>query len=261
MSTLNFEPDYRNIELYSHLVAQKIIGQNQPPADLKSKSDIDECEYLDHNFLEQECHYLELEEGDDNEENYYTTIKEPKSTHSKCITFSVVVCILLIIALTILLSAFFLKSHLFAKQHNFTICESSNYQNRLACQREFVRKMAIDAWHAYRKYSWGQPALKPVSKKANFDWFGFSSGYTIVSAMSTFHTMGLWDQWQEGKRWIENDLKFSDINVNLTTTLIVTDYIGALLSAYALSGEKVFKNKAVEIGNIIKRAFNTTSGI
>lgn len=254
MSNLNFEPDYRNIERYSYLFKQS-------QADLNLKNDNekdDDCEYLDHSNLEQECHYLELEDGDDNEENYYATIKEPR-THSKCITFSAIICILIIIALTILLSGFLLKSH-FTNPQNFTICDSTK-TNRLVCQREFIRQMVIDAWTSYRKFAWGQPALKPISKKASFNWFGVSSGYTIVSAMSTLHTMGLWEQWQEGKRWIENDLKFSAIDVNLTTTLIVTDYIGALLSAYALSGDEIFKNKAVEIGDIIKKAFNTTSGI
>jgi hypothetical protein len=60
----------------------------------------------------------------------------------------------------------------------------------------------------------------------------------------------------EARDWVEESLSF-DVgkNVNLFETTIRV--LGGLLSAYHLSGEQVFLNKAEELGNILLVGFKT----
>lgn len=113
------------------------------------------------------------------------------------------------------------------------------------------------AWKGYKAHAWGHDNLKPISGGYS-DWF--SLGLTLVDALDTMYIMGLADEYQEARNWIDTELQFNkNQEVNLFETTIRV--LGGLLSAYHLSGDEMFLNKSLDLGNRLMPAFKTPSGI
>lgn len=85
-------------------------------------------------------------------------------------------------------------------------------------------------------------------------------GATIVDALDTLYIMGLHDEFMDGQRWIEDNLDFS-VNSEVSVFEVNIRFIGGLLAAYYLSGEEIFKTKAVQLAEKLLPAFNTPTGI
>ncbi|RMB91301.1 hypothetical protein DUI87_32440 [Hirundo rustica rustica] len=85
-------------------------------------------------------------------------------------------------------------------------------------------------------------------------------GATVIDALDTLYIMELEEEFQEAKQWVE---KSFDLNVNGEASLFEVNirYIGGLLATYYLTGEEVFKSKALELGEKLLPAFNTPTGI
>ncbi|KAJ7991482.1 hypothetical protein DPEC_G00284330 [Dallia pectoralis] len=128
-------------------------------------------------------------------------------------------------------------------------------------RREKVKEMMKFAWDSYKRYAWGENELQPLSRNGNdARTFGGLRGASIVDSLDTLFIMGLDDEYQEAKEWVENSL---NLNVGGEASLFEVNirYVGGLLSAYYLTGEEVFKRKAVELGMKLLPAFNTSTGI
>ncbi|KAJ8760005.1 hypothetical protein K2173_010861 [Erythroxylum novogranatense] len=125
-------------------------------------------------------------------------------------------------------------------------------------RREKVRDAMIHAWNSYEKYAWGNDELQPQSKNGVNSFGGL--GATLIDALDTLYIMGLEEQFQRAREWVANALDFNkdyDASVFETTIRVV----GGLLSAYDLSGDKVFLEKAKDITDRLLPAWNTPSGI
>ncbi|KHJ86567.1 glycosyl hydrolase family 47 [Oesophagostomum dentatum] len=110
------------------------------------------------------------------------------------------------------------------------------------------------AWQGYRKFAWGHDQLKPVSGGYS-DWF--NTGLTIVDALDTAIIMGLKEEASQATEWIRDSLSFEKDNyVNLFETTIRT--LGGLLSAYHLTGDKMFVAKADDLGDRLLAAFTNS---
>ncbi|KAL6090643.1 hypothetical protein STEG23_028364, partial [Scotinomys teguina] len=124
-----------------------------------------------------------------------------------------------------------------------------------------VSQMMNHAWNNYKRYAWGLNELKPISKEGHSSsLFGNIKGATIVDALDTLFIMGMKTEFQEAKSWIK---KYLDFNVNAEVSVFEVNirFVGGLLSAYYLSGEEIFRKKAVELGVKLLPAFHTPSGI
>uniref|UniRef100_A0AAY4DP91 alpha-1,2-Mannosidase n=1 Tax=Denticeps clupeoides TaxID=299321 RepID=A0AAY4DP91_9TELE len=123
-------------------------------------------------------------------------------------------------------------------------------------------QMMKHAWDSYRQYGWGHNELKPLAKKGHStNIFGNSQmGATIVDALDTLYIMGLHDEFKDGQEWIEQNLDFS-VNAEVSVFEVNIRFIGGLLAAYYLSGQEVFKVKAVQLAEKLLPAFNTPTGI
>ncbi|XP_017480326.1 PREDICTED: endoplasmic reticulum mannosyl-oligosaccharide 1,2-alpha-mannosidase [Rhagoletis zephyria] len=113
------------------------------------------------------------------------------------------------------------------------------------------------SWSGYKKYAWGHDNLKPLSQGSH-DWFGL--GLTIVDSLDTMYIMGLEDEFNEGREWVNNFLTF-DINRDVNLFEVTIRVLGGLLSAYHLSGDKMFLTKSIELGNRMLPCFLSASGI
>uniref|UniRef100_A0A8C1QNX7 alpha-1,2-Mannosidase n=1 Tax=Cyprinus carpio TaxID=7962 RepID=A0A8C1QNX7_CYPCA len=85
-------------------------------------------------------------------------------------------------------------------------------------------------------------------------------GATIVDALDTLYIMGLHDEFKDGQEWIKQNLDFS-VNAEVSVFEVNIRFIGGLLAAYYLSGQEVFKVKAVQLAEKLLPAFNTPTGI
>ncbi|CAN6276854.1 unnamed protein product [Urochloa humidicola] len=125
-------------------------------------------------------------------------------------------------------------------------------------RREKVKEAMQHAWHSYVKYAWGMDELQPQSKNGINSFGGL--GATLVDSLDTLYIMGLKDEFQKARDWVAESLDFDkdyDASVFETTIRVV----GGLLSAYDLSGDKVFLDKAKDITDRLLPAWDTTSGI
>ncbi|KAH1240327.1 Mannosyl-oligosaccharide 1,2-alpha-mannosidase MNS1 [Glycine max] len=149
-------------------------------------------------------------------------------------------------------------------------------------RREKVKEAMLHAWGSYEKYAWGQDELQPQSKNGVNSFGGL--GATLIDSLDTLYIMGLNEQFQKAREWVANSLDFNkDYEASVFETTIrllykTTDIVflifffvgrfppksrvvGGLLSAYDLSGDKVFLNKAIEIADRLLPAWNTPTGI
>ncbi|XP_078605184.1 endoplasmic reticulum mannosyl-oligosaccharide 1,2-alpha-mannosidase-like isoform X3 [Branchiostoma floridae x Branchiostoma japonicum] len=124
-------------------------------------------------------------------------------------------------------------------------------------QQKAVVEAFKHAWKGYKQYAWGHDELKPISKAAS-DWFGL--GLTIVDSLDTMWIMGLMEEFEEARRWVEKDLVLKkNVDVNLFETTIRV--LGGLLSAFHLSNDGLFLEKARELGDRLMPCFNSPSKI
>uniref|UniRef100_A0A2C9VM27 alpha-1,2-Mannosidase n=1 Tax=Manihot esculenta TaxID=3983 RepID=A0A2C9VM27_MANES len=125
-------------------------------------------------------------------------------------------------------------------------------------RREKVKEAMLHAWTCYEKYAWGHDELQPQTRNG-IDSFG-GLGATLVDSLDTLFIMGLHEQFQRARDWIANSL---DFNKNYDASVFETSIrvVGGLLSAYDLSGDKIFLDKARDIADRLLPAWNTPSGI
>lgn len=97
------------------------------------------------------------------------------------------------------------------------------------------------AWKNYRKFAWGHDNLKPESM-AYGDWFGL--GMSITDSLSTMMIMGMHEHVEEARAWVASSFR-ADIDINVSLFEVSIRVVGGLLSAYYLSGDDIYMNKAV----------------
>ena len=130
-------------------------------------------------------------------------------------------------------------------------------------RRDYIVKMMKHAWQGYSSYAWGKNEVRPVSKRVNFKTvFGFNdAGATIVDAMDTLFIMGLKEDFELGRKWIASNLNVSIFTDKVNMFEVNIRYVGSLLSLYALTGDEMFKLKAIDFADSMLPAFDTPTGL
>jgi mannosyl-oligosaccharide alpha-1,2-mannosidase len=147
---------------------------------------------------------------------------------------------------------------------NETLSKSSaSNDGEAKFRRNFIKDMMKHAWHGYANHAWGYNEVRPVSKRPNKgSIFGDEKmGATIVDAIDTLYLMGLKDEYLAARTWIELNLDFNKFDADLSVFETNIRYVGGLLSIYALTLDKMFLNKAVQIADKLLPAFDTPSGV
>ncbi|CAG0915466.1 unnamed protein product [Notodromas monacha] len=142
--------------------------------------------------------------------------------------------------------------------------ELSLAQTKVALVEEQCKnQMMVHAWRNYAEFAWGENELRPVTRTGHSAGiFGKSKlGATIVDAMDTLYIMGLSEEFEEGRKWIQSDLTLEGLNTYISVFETNIRFVGGLLSCYALTGDEMFKEKAVHIADKLLPAFNSPSGI
>ena len=99
------------------------------------------------------------------------------------------------------------------------------------------------AWKAYVDYAWGKDEVNPLSHTGTANYFDL--GLTLVDSLDTMWLMGLTDEFRKAKDWVMTtmDIERNQHSVSLFETNIRV--LGGLLSAFHLTGDGMFLDKAV----------------
>ena len=82
----------------------------------------------------------------------------------------------------------------------------------------------------------------------------------IIDALDTMHIMGLTSEYEHARLWIADSLSFDQSGL-LNAFEVTIRVLGGLLSAYYLSLDPLFLDKAVDLADRIMPIFETPSGI
>lgn len=99
------------------------------------------------------------------------------------------------------------------------------------------------AWKAYKTYAWGHDELKPMAKSYS-EWFNL--GLTLVDSLDTMYIMGLDKEFDEAREWVATSMNLG-VNKDVNLFECTIRVLGGLLSAHHLTGDEMFKDKAVKI--------------
>eukprot|EP00823_Brevimastigomonas_motovehiculus_P008446 TRINITY_DN7738_c0_g1_i1.p1 TRINITY_DN7738_c0_g1~~TRINITY_DN7738_c0_g1_i1.p1 ORF type:complete len:621 (+),score=169.12 TRINITY_DN7738_c0_g1_i1:79-1941(+) len=149
-------------------------------------------------------------------------------------------------------------------------------------KRIAVREAMQHAYHAYEGTCFGQDELEPLTKSC-FNWL--YQGLSIVDAMDTLQIMQLEEEYSRGRQWIANELRFRNRPLDISLFETVIRVLGGLMATYQLSSlpptafvspsdpayaslssapkeaDRMFLDKAKELGETLLPAFNTPTGI
>ncbi|KAJ1966301.1 hypothetical protein IWQ62_002459 [Dispira parvispora] len=125
-------------------------------------------------------------------------------------------------------------------------------------RRQAVRRVTQRAWQAYITHARGFDELRPVGCEG-VDNFG---GLRImaIDSLDTLWMMGLENEFWEAVE-LARGVNFTQVDGDLSFFETGIRVLGGLISAYELSQVQVLKDRAVEIGDVLLRAFDTPTGL
>ncbi|ESZ93600.1 glycoside hydrolase family 47 protein [Sclerotinia borealis F-4128] len=120
-----------------------------------------------------------------------------------------------------------------------------------------VKEEFLKSWSGYKKYAWGHDELSPVSSKFRDPFCGWAA--TLVDGLDTLWIMGLFDEFEEAVRVVENIDFTTTPRMDIPVFETTIRYLGGLLAAFDVSGGKfqVLLDKATELAEILMGAFDT----
>ena len=131
-------------------------------------------------------------------------------------------------------------------------------QNSLSYKASEVKGEMLRSWTAYKTYAWGDDVLLPISKKG-FNWYEESLGISPIDAYSTLSVMGLHKEAKEIERYAISMDWNKDIYVQVFEVNI--RILGGLLAIYDNTKNPEILEKAIDFGNRLLPAFESSTGI
>ena len=128
-------------------------------------------------------------------------------------------------------------------------------------KRDHVKLMMKHAWDGYVKYSWGANELRPISRKPHINSIYGSAklGATIVDSLDTLFIMEMMDEFNAAKDWVDKEMDLNMADTELSLFEVNIRLVGGLLSAFALTGEELFRERALQVGERLLPAFDGVS--
>ncbi|RUS23786.1 glycoside hydrolase [Jimgerdemannia flammicorona] len=129
-----------------------------------------------------------------------------------------------------------------------------------ADRQNAVKEAFLFAWNGYKTYSWGYDENRPVSNISSNSRYGW--GATIVDSLDTLWLMGLKEEFALARKHVAK-IDWRNTSGKHLVGAFETNirYIGGLLSAYDLSDDRLFLDKAVELANLLLPIFDSPTGL
>ncbi|EQC31484.1 hypothetical protein SDRG_10660 [Saprolegnia diclina VS20] len=136
-------------------------------------------------------------------------------------------------------------------------------EDQLDARRSAIKAAMQHAWGGYESRAFGADEVSPVSGNRRQNVWG-GIGVTLVDALDTLYIMGMKDEFQRARDWVANELDFIHLGVDGGTISIFEVTIrelGGLLSAYDLSQDPIFKERAIELADLLAPAYDAAEGV
>lgn len=127
-------------------------------------------------------------------------------------------------------------------------------------RRDMVRDAFKASWDDYAKNAWGYDVYAPIKGKGKNMKNDGPLGWIIVDSLDSLILMDLKDQLDDARSWVKMELNF-DMDEKVHTFETTIRMLGGLLSAFYLTDDEVYSEKAVHLGNKLLVAFNTQTGL
>jgi len=125
-------------------------------------------------------------------------------------------------------------------------------EREVADRRRAVKAAMEHAWGNYVKYAWGQDELQPITRDGK-NWMGQGQGASIIDSLDTLYLMGMKDEFKRARDWVASfDFMMGGHVSTFENTIRI---LGGLLSAYDLSLDPIFLEKAQQVGDGLAKAF------
>ncbi|KAL7931295.1 glycoside hydrolase family 47 protein [Trichoderma chlorosporum] len=137
-----------------------------------------------------------------------------------------------------------------------SFAKESSEARKIRLERQLaVKDVFSKCWASYREHAWTADELAPVSGGKKNPFGGWAA--TLVDALDTLWIMGMkpeFDAAVDAAHAIDfTKTALEEVNVFETNIR----YLGGFLSAYDLSGDSRLLDKAVEVGEMLYKAFDT----
>ncbi len=122
--------------------------------------------------------------------------------------------------------------------------------------------MMKHAWAGYARFASESDQLQPLTRSGvNFSACDHSLALTAVDAVDILYMMGLHGEYQEARALVEKNVVLSGCH-SASLFEVNIRILGGLLSAYALTADRMFLERAKDVGGrLIKGAFADPSTI
>ncbi|KAI0640197.1 glycoside hydrolase [Trametes polyzona] len=127
-------------------------------------------------------------------------------------------------------------------------------------KRDAVVAAFKHAWLAYERDAMGADEYHPISGEGTNLTEAGGIGYTVVDSVDTMLIMGLHDEYARARDWIANKMSF-DRDAEFNTFETTIRVLGGLLSAYTLSKDPMYLDKAKDLADRMMPAFDTPHGL
>lgn len=135
--------------------------------------------------------------------------------------------------------------------------ESRSQRHQRETRRVAVRDTFKRSWDSYKEFAWAQDELRPVTAEGEESFGGW--GATLVDSLDTLWIMGLREDFDEAVEAVAS-IDFGKTNLTTVSVFETTiRYLGGLLSAYDMSGKPILLETAIQLGEMLYRAFDTTN--
>ncbi|KAI0964590.1 hypothetical protein AcW1_001376 [Taiwanofungus camphoratus] len=127
-------------------------------------------------------------------------------------------------------------------------------------KRDAVVAAFKHAWSAYERDAMGDDEYHPISKSGTNLTAAGGIGYTVVDSIDTMLLMGLDAEYARAREWVAEKMSFErDGNFNTFETTIRV--LGGLLSAYYLTEDPMYLERAKDLADRILPVFDTPTGL
>jgi mannosyl-oligosaccharide alpha-1,2-mannosidase len=125
-------------------------------------------------------------------------------------------------------------------------------------RRQVVKNAMTHAWTGYDSKAFGSDEVTPKSGQPRNTWGGMA--VTLVDSLDTLWIMGMKDEFYKARDYCRDQLRFDRVG-SVSTFETTIRVLGGLMSAYDLSHDNAFLDRARELGDRLSAAFQTSSGL
>jgi mannosyl-oligosaccharide alpha-1,2-mannosidase len=122
-------------------------------------------------------------------------------------------------------------------------------------RQDAIRAAFQFAWSNYAQFCWGNDELRPMTGRCLNRLY---AGLTIVDSLSTLYVMGLHREFQHAREFVAHDFA---PHGNWTVFEFIIRFVGSFISAYELTGDPLFLDKAVDCAAAVVPLFDPITGI